>query len=167
VIDGHAPELTRSLGGFQVFAISFAFISVAVGVFATYDDLLRTAGPVGIWLWVLAALTAAIRDVPAVSTSGSPVAAIIRDQLGPVAERILLTGDHQHGADDEDQHRGGNRGVRAGVDAPHEPVSGKASVTRHREHLSRAGCHHHHSRAEHREGEVFHRDVLDRERAAA
>src|SRR3954453_16764920 len=50
------PELKRTLGQFQVFAISFAFISVAVGIFATYDDLLTTAGPVGIWLWVIAAV---------------------------------------------------------------------------------------------------------------
>ncbi len=50
------PQLKRTLGGFQVFAISFAFISVAVGVFATYGELLQTAGPVGIWLWVLAAV---------------------------------------------------------------------------------------------------------------
>jgi amino acid transporter len=50
------PELKRTLGSFQVFAISFAFISVAVGIFATYDDLLITAGPVGIWLWVVAAV---------------------------------------------------------------------------------------------------------------
>lgn len=50
------PELRRTLGGFQVFAISFAFISVAVGVFGTYDDLLTTSGPVGIWLWIVAAV---------------------------------------------------------------------------------------------------------------
>ena len=50
------PELKRTLGSFQVFAISFAFISVAVGIFATFDDLLTTAGPVGIWLWVVAAV---------------------------------------------------------------------------------------------------------------
>ncbi|WP_084835580.1 APC family permease [Williamsia sp. 1138] len=49
-------ELKRTLGGFQVFAISFAFISVAVGVFATYGQVLNTAGPVGIWLWVIAAI---------------------------------------------------------------------------------------------------------------
>jgi amino acid transporter len=49
-------ELKRTLGSFQVFAISFAFISVAVGVFATYGELLGTAGPVGIWLWVIAAV---------------------------------------------------------------------------------------------------------------
>lgn len=50
------PQLKRTLGGFQVFAISFAFISVAVGVFATYGEMLQTAGPVGIWLWVAAAV---------------------------------------------------------------------------------------------------------------
>lgn len=53
---GSEPELKRTLGSFQVFAISFAFISVAVGIFATYDDVLVSAGPVGIWLWVAAAV---------------------------------------------------------------------------------------------------------------
>jgi amino acid transporter len=54
--DGSGPELKRTLGSFQIFAISFAFISVAVGIFASYDDLLGTAGPVGIWLWVIASV---------------------------------------------------------------------------------------------------------------
>jgi amino acid transporter len=53
---GYQPELKRTLGSFQVFAISFAFISVAVGIFATYDDVLRNAGPVGIWLWPVVAV---------------------------------------------------------------------------------------------------------------
>ncbi|MGW4340163.1 APC family permease [Rhodococcus koreensis] len=53
---GYTPELKRTLGSFQVFAISFAFISVAVGIFGTYDDVLRDAGPVGIWLWVVVAV---------------------------------------------------------------------------------------------------------------
>ncbi|MET0450971.1 MAG: amino acid permease [Mycobacterium sp.] len=53
---GYEPELKRTLGSFQVFAISFAFISVAVGIFGTYDDLLRNSGPVGIWTWIVAAL---------------------------------------------------------------------------------------------------------------
>ncbi|SFS17648.1 Amino acid transporter [Microbacterium sp. cf046] len=53
---GSQPRLKRTLGSFQVFAISFAFISVAVGIFATYDDTLQSAGPVGIWLWLLAAV---------------------------------------------------------------------------------------------------------------
>lgn len=53
---GYEPELKRTLGGFQIFAISFAFISVAVGIFASYDELLLTAGPVGIWLWIIVAI---------------------------------------------------------------------------------------------------------------
>jgi amino acid transporter len=53
---GYEPELKRTLGSFQVFAISFAFISVAVGIFGTYDDVLQNSGPVGIWLWPIAAL---------------------------------------------------------------------------------------------------------------
>ncbi|NKY28397.1 amino acid permease [Nocardia gamkensis] len=57
---GYRQELERTLGSFQVFAISFAFISVAVGIFATYDDVLRNAGPVGIWLWIVAAVGQAL-----------------------------------------------------------------------------------------------------------
>jgi amino acid transporter len=38
----------------------------------------------------LITLTIAIRHVPAISASGSPVAAIMRDQLGLVTERIVL-----------------------------------------------------------------------------
>src|SRR6476659_7920237 len=53
---GYEPELKRTLGSFQVFAISFAFISVAAVLFNTYDDLLQNAGPVGIWLWVIVAI---------------------------------------------------------------------------------------------------------------
>ena len=53
---GYEPELKRTLGSFQIFAVSFAFISVAVGIFSTYDDVLLNAGPVGIWLWVIVAI---------------------------------------------------------------------------------------------------------------
>ena len=53
---GYEPELKRTLGSFQMFAVSFAFISVAVGIFGTYDDVLLNAGPVGIWLWVIVAI---------------------------------------------------------------------------------------------------------------
>ncbi len=42
---GYQPELKRTLGSFQVFAISFAFTSVAVGIFATYKIVLQNAGP--------------------------------------------------------------------------------------------------------------------------
>jgi amino acid transporter len=55
-VGGYKQELKRSLGPFQVFAVSFAFISVAVGIFGTYDTVLQSAGPVSIWLWVLVAV---------------------------------------------------------------------------------------------------------------
>ncbi|WAC91891.1 APC family permease [Mycobacterium sp. Aquia_213] len=48
---GYQPELKRALNGFQMFAIAFASMSVVMGVFSTYDDMLRTSGPVGIWLF--------------------------------------------------------------------------------------------------------------------
>jgi amino acid transporter len=48
---GYEPELKRSLHGFQMFAIAFASMSVVMGIFATYDDVLRNSGPVGIWLF--------------------------------------------------------------------------------------------------------------------
>lgn len=73
---GYRPELRRTLGSFQVFAISFAFISVAVGIFGTYDTVLQTAGPVGIWLWVIVAV-------------GQTLVALIMAQF---AARIALTG---------------------------------------------------------------------------
>ena len=55
-LGGYRQELKRTLGPFQVFAISFAFISVAVGIFGTYDDVLKNAGPAGIWLWPIVAV---------------------------------------------------------------------------------------------------------------
>lgn len=48
---GYEPELQRSLTGFQIFAVAFASMSVVMGIFATYDDVLRDSGPVGIWLF--------------------------------------------------------------------------------------------------------------------
>jgi amino acid transporter len=57
---GYRRELKPTLGSFQMFAISFAFISVAVGIFGTYDVVLQRAGPVGIWLWVLVAVGQAL-----------------------------------------------------------------------------------------------------------
>ncbi|WP_330478017.1 hypothetical protein OG301_17555 [Streptomyces platensis] len=73
---GYQQELKRTLGPFQEFAISFAFISVAVGIFSTYDDVLENAGPVGIWLWVIA-------------TVGQFLVALVVAQL---AGRIPLSG---------------------------------------------------------------------------
>lgn len=73
---GYQPELKRTLGGFQVFAISFAFISVLVAIFATYGAVLNYSGPVGIWLWIVAAV-------------GQTLVALVVAQF---AARIALTG---------------------------------------------------------------------------
>ena len=73
---GYQPELKRTLGGFQVFAISFAFISVLVAIFATYGAVLNYSGPVGIWLWIIAAV-------------GQTLVALVVAQF---AARIALTG---------------------------------------------------------------------------
>ena len=53
---GYEPELKRSLNSFQMFAISFASVSVVIGVFGTYDDVLRDSGPLGIWLFPIVAV---------------------------------------------------------------------------------------------------------------
>jgi amino acid transporter len=73
---GYQPELKRTLGQFQVFAISFAFISVLVAIFATYGSVLNSSGPVGIWLWLIAAV-------------GQTLVALVVAQF---AARIALTG---------------------------------------------------------------------------
>ena len=53
---GYKPELKRTLSSFQMFAISFASVSVVIGVFATYNDVLQSSGPVGIWLFPVVAV---------------------------------------------------------------------------------------------------------------
>lgn len=73
---GYQPELKRTLGGFQVFAISFASMSVAIGIFSTYSNVLRGSGPVGIWLWPIA-------------LAGQLLIALVYAQF---ASRIALTG---------------------------------------------------------------------------
>ena len=40
---GYQPELKRSLGSFQMFAISFASVSVIIGIFSTFGDVLQTS----------------------------------------------------------------------------------------------------------------------------
>jgi amino acid transporter len=73
---GYQPELNRTLGGFQLFAISFAFISVLVAIFASYSVVLNYSGPAGIWLWIIVAI-------------GQTLVALVIAQF---AARIALTG---------------------------------------------------------------------------
>jgi hypothetical protein len=91
-LGGYQPELKPTLGSFQVFAISFAFISVAVGIFATYD-VLQNAGPVGIWLWVIAAVgqTAGCRTAEAHRGSDNPPGDHLRLHGGPLPRGAQTT----------------------------------------------------------------------------
>jgi amino acid transporter len=51
---GYEPKLERTLKSFTSFAIAFSFISITTGLFTTYGFALTTAGPAGIWMWVVA-----------------------------------------------------------------------------------------------------------------
>lgn len=73
---GYRQELKRGLGPFQMFAMSFAFISVVVAIFATYGIVLNTSGPLGIWMWPVVAV-------------GQTLVALV---LAQFAARIALTG---------------------------------------------------------------------------
>jgi amino acid transporter len=53
---GYQPRLSRSLGLFASFAVSFSFISITTGIFGNYGYVLTKAGPFGIWTWLLAAM---------------------------------------------------------------------------------------------------------------
>ncbi|WP_281254757.1 APC family permease [Mycobacterium aquaticum] len=53
---GYKAELKRSLSSFQMFAISFASVSVVIGIFATYSQVLKNSGPLGIWLFPIVAV---------------------------------------------------------------------------------------------------------------
>jgi amino acid transporter len=53
---GYKPELKRTLSSFQMFAISFASVSVVIGVFGTFNDVLQNSGPVGLWLFPIVAV---------------------------------------------------------------------------------------------------------------
>ncbi len=48
---GYKQELKRGTGRFASFAVAFAFVSIATGIFTTYGSVLNTSGPAGIWTW--------------------------------------------------------------------------------------------------------------------
>ena len=50
---GYQPQLSRRLGFFSSFAISFSYMSVLTGIFANYGFALGKAGPFGFWTWIL------------------------------------------------------------------------------------------------------------------
>ena len=50
---GYHQQLSRSLGYFSSFALSFSVICMTSGLFADYGDGLRAGGPVFIWSWLI------------------------------------------------------------------------------------------------------------------
>jgi amino acid transporter len=75
---GYKQELDRRTGKFASFAVAFAFVSIATGIFTTYGAVLNSSGPMGIWTWPIA-------------TIGQLAVAFL---LGALAARIPVTGYH-------------------------------------------------------------------------
>ncbi|WP_048633332.1 amino acid permease [Mycolicibacterium aurum] len=75
---GYTQSLERRTGKFASFAVAFAFVSIATGIFTTYGAVLNSSGPVGIWTWPIAVV-------------GQLAVAFV---LGALASRIPVTGYH-------------------------------------------------------------------------
>ena len=75
---GYQQSMERRTGKFASFAVAFAFVSIATGIFTTYGAVLNSSGPMGIWTWPIATL-------------GQLAVAFI---LGALAARIPVTGYH-------------------------------------------------------------------------
>src|SRR6478609_4049902 len=73
---GYKQAMKRGTGRFASFAVAFAFVSIATGIFTTYGSVLNSSGPAGIWTWPIATL------------GQLAVAAV----LGSLASRIPVTG---------------------------------------------------------------------------
>lgn len=73
---GYQPSFERHTGKFASFAVAFAFVSIATGIFTTYGAVLNSSGPVGIWTWPIAVI-------------GQLAVAFL---LGALAARIPVTG---------------------------------------------------------------------------
>jgi amino acid transporter len=73
---GYRQSMERHTGRFASFAVAFAFVSIATGIFTTYGAVLNSSGPVGIWTWPIAVL-------------GQLAVAFV---LGTIASRMPVTG---------------------------------------------------------------------------
>ncbi|MEG0589212.1 amino acid permease, partial [Aurantimicrobium sp.] len=73
---GYKSELKRGTGKFASFAVAFAFVSIATGIFTAYGAMLNSSGPAGIWTWPIVIV-------------GQLMVAMI---FGSLAARIPVTG---------------------------------------------------------------------------
>ncbi len=53
---GYEQQLSRSMGPFSSFAISFSLISVMTGIFAGFSVGIRSTGPAVVWAWLVVVL---------------------------------------------------------------------------------------------------------------
>src|SRR6476620_3815950 len=75
---GYKESMQRRTGRFASFAVAFAFVSIATGIFTTYGAVLNSSGPMGILALPIA-------------TVGQLAVAFV---LGALAARIPVTGYH-------------------------------------------------------------------------
>ncbi|MFC4120392.1 amino acid permease [Nonomuraea zeae] len=73
---GYEQSFERRTGRFASFAVAFAFVSIATGIFTTYGSVLNSSGPLGIWTWPIA-------------VAGQLAVAFV---IGSLASRIPVTG---------------------------------------------------------------------------
>ncbi|MBE1583588.1 amino acid permease [Nonomuraea angiospora] len=73
---GYEQSFERRTGRFASFAVAFAFVSIATGIFTTYGSVLSSSGPLGIWTWPIAVV-------------GQLAVAFV---IGSLASRIPVTG---------------------------------------------------------------------------
>ncbi|MBU2664833.1 amino acid permease [Actinoplanes bogorensis] len=73
---GYQPSFERRTSKFASFAVAFAFVSIATGIFTTYGSVLNSSGPLGIWTWPIAVV-------------GQLAVAFV---IGSLASRIPVTG---------------------------------------------------------------------------
>ena len=73
---GYTAELERGTGRFASFAVAFAFVSIATGIFTTYGAVLSSSGPAAIWTWPIVVI-------------GQLMVAFV---FGSLAARIPVTG---------------------------------------------------------------------------
>ncbi len=73
---GYEQQFERATGRFASFAVAFAFVSIATGIFTTYGSVLNSSGPAGIWTWPIVIL-------------GQLMVAFV---VGSLAARIPVTG---------------------------------------------------------------------------
>lgn len=73
---GYTQAMMRGTGQFASFAVAFAFVSIATGIFTTYGAVLNSSGPAGIWTWPIV-------------TVGQLMVALV---FGSLAARIPITG---------------------------------------------------------------------------